>query len=217
MVPLFGLTLTSLSVSTLLALRSDDNLSAITVLSALCFYHIGVAWLFGHAETAAIDARFPATQVQIDLMGNNGAMYGAVFHLIEGGITIWGLLVAIEQNQSSTSSSDSSKADWLLIGPRTRECILKLKASTNKLDDPKSKRTFQIADEWWPSSWDWTGYGHASVKWLFQSYFICPFYCSKVSQLGTPGLPQILKCSNLKRLLHNLSFNASFYLLLLLL
>mmetsp|Transcript_6275 Transcript_6275/g.9648 ORF Transcript_6275/g.9648 Transcript_6275/m.9648 type:complete len:178 (-) Transcript_6275:290-823(-) len=111
MVPLFGLTLTSLSVSTLLTLLRDDNLSAITVLSGLCFYHIGVAWLFGQAETAAIDARFPATQAQIDLMGNNGAMYGAVFHLIEGGITIWGLMVSIEQNQSSTSSSDSSKAD----------------------------------------------------------------------------------------------------------
>ena len=99
MVPLFGVTLTSLAASTLQAYRQDDNKAAVPVLAGLGLYHFGVAWLFGFAETKAIDARFPATNVQKRMMGRNGAISGAVFHILEGGITIWGLIAAIKTNR----------------------------------------------------------------------------------------------------------------------
>ena len=97
-VPLFGVTLTSLSAITLLAFIQNDKSAIVNVLVGLTLYHFGVAWLFGVAETNTINARFPATDLQKEMMGNNGSIYGATFHLIEGAITIWGLLAAMKSN-----------------------------------------------------------------------------------------------------------------------
>ena len=96
-VPLFGVALTALAISTLLALHQNDDSVAVPVLSGLVFYHFGIVWLFAFNKLAkeVIDSRFPVTGFQRDMMGDTaGSVAGAAFHLAEGIITAWGLVVA---------------------------------------------------------------------------------------------------------------------------
>ena len=114
-VPLFGVALTALSIATLVALlrqqQSDNSPSssaaAVPVLMGLVFYHFGVVWLFALGEQEAkevIDARFPANDFQKESMGGiAGSLAGAIFHLVEGAVTVVGLMAAI---LTSTTSDD---------------------------------------------------------------------------------------------------------------
>ena len=92
-VPLFGVALTSLAGSALVALVRGSPLAAEAPLIGLLGVHVGVCYLFGvSSSAAAVAARFPATAFQRRMLGSYGAVSGFIFHALEGALTLWGLL-----------------------------------------------------------------------------------------------------------------------------